>query len=92
MVSIVSAVRPPQRWPAAAAGDSGVGGALVQSHPCFAPVGGGGGDKDVVSLACEPLSNQGLEGSIEGAAEKMAGILGELHTSDTFGVGRVKPS
>ena len=39
MVSIVSAVRPPQRWP----GDSGVGGALVQSHPCRAPVGGGGG-------------------------------------------------
>ena len=38
MVSIVSAVRPPQRWP----GDSGVGGALVQSHLCRAPVGGGG--------------------------------------------------
>ena len=43
MVSIVSAVRPPQRWP----GDSGVGGALVQSHPCRAPV--GGGNKDVVN-------------------------------------------
>ena len=58
MVSIVPAVRPPQRWPAAAAGDTGVGGALVQSHPCRAPV--GVGNKDVVSLACDPLSNQGL--------------------------------
>ena len=45
MISIVSTVRPPQRWP----GDSGVGGALVQSHPCHAPVGGGGGgDKDAL--------------------------------------------
>ena len=46
MVSIVSAVRPPQRWP----GDSGVGGALVQPHPCHAPVGGGGGDKDALRI------------------------------------------
>ena len=46
MVSIVSAVRPPQRWP----GDSGVGGALVQSHPCRAPVWGGGGDKDALRM------------------------------------------
>ena len=36
MASTVSAVRPPQKWP----GGSGVGGALVQSHPCRAPVGG----------------------------------------------------
>ena len=43
MVSTVSAVHPPQKWP----GGSGVGGALVQSHPCHAPVcmwGGGGGE------------------------------------------------
>ena len=39
MASTVSAVCPPQRWPAG----SGVGGALVQSHPCRAPVQGGGG-------------------------------------------------
>ena len=44
MVSIVSAVRPPQRWP----GDSGLGGALVPSHPCRAPV--GGGDKDALRM------------------------------------------
>ena len=43
MVSIVSAVRSPQRWP----GDSGVGGALVQSHPCRAPV---EGDKDALRI------------------------------------------
>ena len=38
MASTVTAVRPPQRWPA----DPGVGGALVQSHPCCAPVQRGG--------------------------------------------------
>ena len=41
MTFTVSAVCLPQRWP----GSSGVGGALVQSHPCRAPVcvGEGGG-------------------------------------------------
>ena len=47
MASTVSAVRPPQRRP----GGSGVGGALDQSHPCHAPVGGGGvEDKDALQL------------------------------------------
>ena len=54
LVSIVSAVRPPQRWP----GDSGVGGALVQSHACHAPVGGGGGGETRMHYVYTPVGVQ----------------------------------
>ena len=62
---------------------------------CVCPGGQGCSKSSTLALALRNAHTphthtSSLDGSIEGAADKMAGISGGLHISDTFGVGGVK--